>query len=179
VSTYDLTQFSGDLTAILKSDGLAGLPQVAEKLRTLLANPAFVAETFDETMTPGKRVLFHDPDTDVYVLAHVQPPSKKPGAPHSHGTSWAVYGNAKGSTEMTLWQRTNPETDAHAELAAVDTYILAEGQARTYSSGAIHSTYQPNKAWVIRVTGTDLDVLQRYRFNPNTDTIVQAPAGIR
>jgi hypothetical protein len=28
----------------------------------------------------------------------------------------------------------------------------------------IHSTAHPEKAWVIRVTGTDLDALPRYHF---------------
>ena len=176
MSMYDLAQFSSDLCAILKSDGQAGLPQVAEKLQRLLANPAFVAETFDDSMPPGKRVLFHDRETDVYVLAHVNTPAKRPGVPHSHGTSWAVYGNAKGSTAMTIWRRVNPATDAHAELIVVDAYTLAEGQSRPYAGGAIHSTRQLEKTWVIRVTGTDLDVLPRYRFNPSADTMLPAPA---
>ena len=179
MSTYGLAQFSDDLRAILKSDGQAGLPRVAEKLQQLLANPAFVAETFDDSTPAGKRVLFHDPDTDVYVLAHVHERSKKPGLPHSHGTSWAVYGNAKGSTNMTIWRRVNPETDAHAELTVVDKYQLGEGQARLYPAGAIHSTEQPEKAWVVRVTGTDLDVLPRYRFNRNTDRMLEVPIGNR
>lgn len=133
------------MCAILKSDGQAGLPRVGEKLQQLLANPAFVGETFDDSMPPGKRVLFHDLQTDVYVLAHVNAPSEKPGAPHNHGTSWAVCGNAKGSTGMTIWRRANPETDTPAELIPVDEYTLGEGQARPYPSGAIHSTRQLEK----------------------------------
>lgn len=179
MSTYGLTEFSDDLRVIVKSDGQAGLPRVAEKLQQLLANPAFVAETFDDSIPPGKRVLYHDPETDVYILAHVHAPSPKPGLPHSHGKSWAVYGNAKGSTEMTLWRRENPESEDHAELAAIDKYVLAQGQARPYPSGAIHSTNQPGKAWVVRVTGTDLDVLPRYRFNGKADKILEAPAASR
>jgi hypothetical protein len=37
----------------------------------------------------------------------------------------------------------------------------------------IHSTAHPKKAWVIRVTGTDLDNLPRYRFRPKMDKIVE------
>lgn len=176
MSAYGLTEFSEDLRAIVKSDGQAGLQRVADKLQQLLANPAFVADTFDDSIPPGKRVLYHDPETDVYVLAHVHAPSARPGLPHSHGTSWAVYGNAKGSTEMTLWRRENPESDDHAELAVIDKYVLGQGQARTYPSGAIHSTNQPGKAWVIRVTGTDLDVLPRYRFNSKADKMLATSA---
>lgn len=147
MSAYGLTEFTADVHAIVKDEGQAGLLHVAEKLQQLLANPAFVSATFDEGMPPGKRVLHHDSQTDVYVLAHVHNPSPQPGLPHSHGTSWAVYGNAKGATEMTLWRRMNLETNDHAELAVADKYVLGEGQARCYPSGAIHSTNQPGKAW--------------------------------
>lgn len=174
MSTYDLPQFCEDLGIILKEDGPAGLPRVARKLKDLLANPAFVAATFSDEMPPGKRVLFHDPETDAYVLAHVQQ-ADKVGSPHSHGASWAVYGNARGFTEMTEWRRINPPGEDHADLVLTDKYRLDEGEARFYGPGAIHSTAQPQKAWVIRVTGTDLDVLPRYHFKPGSDRIVELP----
>lgn len=179
MSVYGLTDFTTDLRAILEAEGQSGLGRVAEKLEALLANPAFVAATFDDAIPPGKRVLWHDAETDAYVLAHVHAPSPAPGLPHSHGTSWAVYGNALGATEMTIWRRTNAPTDDHAELTVADTYTLEPGHARPYPSGAIHSTNQPGKAWVIRVTGTDLDRLPRYRFNRSTDKMVEAPVTSR
>ena len=172
MSSYDLAKFCADVHDIVRAEGQDGLPHVAEKLRLLLANPAFVAATWDESTPPGKRVLHHDPDTDVYVLAHVHPAGRAPGAPHSHGTSWAVYGNAKGFTDMTLWKRLNAESDDHAELVVADRYRLDEGQAQSYPSGAIHSTLQTGKAWVVRITGTDLDVLPRFRFKPGRDAII-------
>ncbi len=174
MSTYDLTSFSHDVNAILSAEGVDGLPRVAEKLRLLLANPAFVAATFDAN-SPAKRVLHHDAQTDAYVLAHVHPGGKAPGAPHSHGTSWAIYGNARGYTDMTIWRKTNAAADDRAELAVVERYRLNEGEARVYPAGTIHSTNQPEPAWVVRVTGTDLDVLPRFRFKPDRDAIVEAP----
>jgi len=180
MSTYDLPAFCADIHDIVIAEGQAGLPRIAEKLRALLANPDFIAATWDVTTPPGKRVLHHDPETDVYVLAHVHPAGRAPGAPHSHGTSWAVYGNARGFTDMTLWKRVNPEADEHAELVVAERYRLEEGAAQAYPSGAIHSTLQPEPAWVVRVTGTDLDVLPRFRFKPGRDTILEAPvAGSR
>jgi hypothetical protein len=179
MSAYGLSDFTRDLREILQADGQAGLERIAEKLETLLANPAFVAETFTDDLPPGKRVLYHDPETDAYVLAHVHAPSASPGLPHTHGASWAVYGNARGATEMTIWKRVNPPSDDHAKLAVADTYLLEAGDARPYASGAIHSTNQPGKAWVIRVTGTDLDTLPRYRFNRATDKMVAATSAGR
>jgi hypothetical protein len=177
VSAYDLPRFCADLRAILEADGTDGLPAVARKLEALLANPAFVAATFSASDPPGKRELYHDPQTDAYVLAHVHVPSKVPGTPHSHGTSWAVYGNARGVTDMTVWRRVNAESEDHAELVAADRYRLGEGEARPYPSGTIHSTFQPEDAWVVRVTGTDLDALPRFRFKADRDKILQTPVG--
>ena len=98
---YTLSQFCKDANAILKSHPQAeALPKVAERLGELLVNPQFVAETFNDDTPVGRRELFHDPELDFYVLAHVQEGGKT-GRPHSHGTSWAIYGNAKNLTEMT------------------------------------------------------------------------------
>ena len=163
---YTLDQFCGESHAILKSKPLAGaLPQIADRLAQLLSNPAFVAATFSTDMPPGKRVLHHDPELDFYVLAHVQEGGKT-GKPHSHGASWAIYGTARGVTEMTEWRRINGTDEEGAVLEKAKEYALGPGQTQAYGSGVIHSTAHPQKAWVIRVTGTDLDAIPRYRSDP-------------
>jgi hypothetical protein len=178
---YTLKDFCTDASATLKAKPLAdALPLVAEKLGTLLVNPAFVAETFNDDMPPGKRVLFHDPELDYYVLAHVQEGGKT-GKPHSHGTSWAIYGNAKNVTEMTEWKRTNPTSEDHYELKATSKYGLGPGQTRSYGPNVLHSTAHKDKCWVIRVTGTDLDKLPRYHFRKQDKFLVRAltaPKGV-
>jgi hypothetical protein len=172
---YTLDEFCKDLSTTLKSKGESGLADIAERLSQLLANPAFVSATFAEDTPLGKRDLWHDPETDVYVLAHVQEGGKV-GKPHSHGASWAIYGTARGVTEMTEWRRVNAADAEGAELERTEQYALGPGQTRAYASGLIHSTAHPQKAWVIRVTGTDLDAIPRYRFRPKTDKIVE-PTG--
>jgi hypothetical protein len=171
---YTLSQFCSEARLLLKSEPLPNaLEKIAERLRDLLSNPVFVAETFDDDMAPGRRVLHHDVESDVYVLAHVQE-GQKVGKPHSHGASWAIYGNARASTEMTEWRRTNPQGEEHAVLEATRTYRLGPGETRAYGPGVIHSTAHPEKAWVIRVTGTDLDLLPRYRFGQKDRIVEQA-----
>jgi hypothetical protein len=161
---YSLNDFCTDARAVLEAKPLdAALPEIANRLSQLLANPSFVAETFHDDMPPGRRVLYHDTGLDFYVLAHVQEGGKA-GKPHSHGSSWAVYGNAKNVTEMTEWRRTNPEGDDHVELVATSKYGLGPGQTRAYGPNVIHSTAHKQMAWVIRVTGTDLDKMPRYHF---------------
>ncbi len=169
---YTLAEFCTDLTSTLRSKGQSGLPDIAAKLSVLLQNPDFVAETFAEDTPIGKRELWHDPETDVYVLAHVQQGGKV-GKPHSHGASWAIYGTARGVTEMTEWRRVNPADEAGAVLEKSTHYALGPGQTRGYASGLIHSTTHPQQAWVIRITGTDLDAIPRYHFRASTDKILE------
>ena len=171
---YTLDEFCADTRSFLKAQPLPdALAQISDRLGRLLSEPAFVAATFSDDMPPGRRVLHHDPETDFYVLAHVQE-GNKTGKPHSHGASWAVYGNARAHTEMTEWRRTNPEGEPHAVLEAASKYRLEPGDTKAYGPGVIHSTAHPEKAWVIRVTGTDLDALPRYRFGKQDRILAKA-----
>jgi hypothetical protein len=169
---YGLEQFRKDAHDILvKGQDKVALDAVAEKLKQLVSNPEFVKVTFNEETPPGKRELWHDPETDAYVFAHVQRAGKG-GQPHSHGRSWAIYSNCRGDTDMAEWRRTNPETDDHAELTVASRYRIGPGQAKAYGPGVIHSTAHPAKAWVVRVTGGNLDKVPRFHFDPRKDRIL-------
>lgn len=171
---YELQEFCADANAVLKAQGATGksLEQIAGKLAKLLANPVFVAGAFSEDMPAGQYPVHHDTETDFHVLAHVQAGGKT-GKPHSHGASWAIYGIARGYTDMTEWRRINAETDDAVELEVSDKYRLRQGQTRAYGPNVIHSTAHPEKAWVMRVTGTDLDSIPRYHFRPQRDRILE------
>ena len=170
---YTLDAFCADISRAIKAEGEAGLPKLAEKLSDLLKNPDFVAQAFSDSDPVGRKELWHDPETDVYVLAHVQALGHA-GRPHSHGKSWAIYGTARGHTDMTEWRRVNPASEDNAELVQTDAYRLGPGQTRAYGPHMIHATAHPEeKTWVVRVTGTDLDNLPRYRFHPKKDKILE------
>lgn len=171
---YTLEQFCSDCTATLKNSPQveAGLPKIAEKLKQLLVNRDFIAATFQDATPPGKRALYHDPETDYYVMAHVQEAGKA-GSPHSHGASWAIYGNVLGATTMTEWRRVNPENEDHAVLEISDKYSIGPGQSRAYGPNTIHSTAHQEKCWVIRITGGDLDKIPRFQFHPRKDKILE------
>jgi hypothetical protein len=171
---YTLKEFCADHHALLTSgQPLAeALPKIAEKLSVLLRNPEFVAESFSDDTPVGKRTLHHDADTDVYVLSQVfEGPMN--GSPLSAGATLALYGSARAVTEMTEWRRVNPESEEQAVLEPVANYSLGPGDTRAYGPGVLHSTRHPGKAWVIRVTGTDLDAIPRFRFRPKTDRIIE------
>ena len=171
---YELADFCKDAHTALKAQPLqAALDDIATRLRALLANPAFVAATFNDETPIGKRELYHDAETDFYVLAHVQAPGKT-GSPHSHGSSWAIYGNARGYTDMTEYRRVNGAEAEASVLEKSDHYRLNAGESRAYGPDVIHSTAHPEKAWVVRITGTDLDHLPRFHFKKSRDRMVEA-----
>ena len=168
----DLDSFCTDTRLALQQQPLASaLPLIARRLQDLLANEEFVNACFDEDTPAGKRLLYRDDATGFLVLAHVQPAGKG-GAPHDHGASWAVYGNARGRTDMTEYRRVNDAQQAHAVLMPQAPYSLNSGQTRAYPSGTVHATAHPEKAWVLRITGTDLDEIPRYRFRKALDTLL-------
>ena len=74
---------------------------------------------------------------------------------------------------MTEWERVNDEAEDHAALKQSARYRLGEGEAHAYGPGVIHSTEHAEKAWVIRITGTNLANVPRYRFDPKTDLILE------
>lgn len=172
---YALDDFCRECRDLIKSGAsLTGiLPQMSQRLAMLLENKAFIASAFRPEDDFSKKLLHHDRETDFYVLAHVHQGPKE-GPPHSHGASWAIYGTAMGVTGMKEWRRVNPESEAHAVLQVAEHYELKKGQSRAYGPHMLHSTIHPAKAWVIRVTGTDLDQLPRYRFKKGRDQIIAA-----
>ena len=45
------------------------------------------------------------------------------------------------------------------------------GKAALFDTGTIHSTAHPDKARWVRVTGTDLDTIERYSYDPERKTM--------
>ena len=116
-------------------------------------------------MPLGLKALYEDKDLGFQVLAHVNDKARK-SPPHDHGASWAIYGQATGHTDMIEWERTD-SGGTHAELKEVKRYRLKPGTAGIYQNGAIHSIDYPDRARFIRVTGTNLDKINRVRFDLN------------
>jgi hypothetical protein len=169
---YDLDQFVSDCRSILKRDpGPAGREQVRVALERLLANKEFVETYCGEQVPRGLKVLYEDSDLGFQVLAHINDKARK-SPPHDHGASWAIYGQATHYTDMIEWERedngANPE---HAKLKPVKSYRLLPGHAGTYEDGKIHSIDYPDRSRFVRVTGTNLDNIQRVRFDLDTGKV--------
>jgi len=169
--TYSFDEFCADTrSAIQTMKGAEAHEAVRGNLEKLLSNEAFVAENCGPDAEPGIRTIYRDEETDFNVLVHVYDQGKK-GPPHDHGTSWAVYGQAVGWTDMTGWRRLDKGTGVeNAEIAQDRTVRLEPGMAGKFEVGEIHSIEFPAGARFVRVTGTDLDAIPTLRFNPEAGT---------
>jgi len=171
---YDLDAFVSDCRSVLKHDpGPKGREEVRVALERLLANKAFVEEHCGEQAPRGLKVLYEDPELGFQVLAHINDKARV-SPPHDHGASWAIYGQATHHTDMTEWAREDggagPDT---AKLKSVKKYRLLPGHAGIYQDGTIHSIDYPDHARFVRVTGTNLDKINRLRFDLETGKVHQ------
>ena len=75
---------------------------------------------------------------------------------------------------MTEWERSDDGSDStHADLKPVKKYRLNPGQAGIYQDGKIHSIDYPDYARFVRVTGTNLDKINRIRIDLETGEVHQ------
>ena len=170
--TYDLDQFIADCRTILaREPGPAGREQVRVRLEQLLANPDFVRRTCGDDAPQGLKVLYEDRELGFQILAHVNDKARV-SPPHDHGASWAIYGQAIKYTDMIEWEREDDGADAtRAKLRPAKKYRLNPGHAGIYQDGKIHSIDYPDKSRFIRVTGANLDKIDRVRFDLKTGAV--------
>ena len=174
---YELQQFIDDTRAALKRDsGPAGRESVRQNLERLLENKDFVAQTCGDDVPTGLKVLYEDKDLGFQVLAHVNDKARK-SPPHDHGASWAIYGQAKLWTDMIEWKREDDGKDPkHAKLKPADVYRLNPGHAGIYQDGKIHSIDYPDKSRFVRVTGCNLDRIDRISIDLKSGEVRQMAA---
>ena len=173
-ASYELDEFIADCRSTLKRDpGPAGREQVRQNLERLLHNADFVEKYCGENVERGLNVLYEDPELKFQVLAHVNDKARV-SPPHDHGASWAIYGQAKLWTDMIEWKRLDDGKDpTHAKLEPEKKYRLNPGQAGIYQNGAIHSIDYPDKSRFVRVTGTNLDMINRISIDLKTGNVKQ------
>ena len=171
---YDLEQFIIDCRSILARDpGPAGRERVRLNLERLLNNKDFIENYCGDDAPSGLKVLYEDRELGFQILAHVNEKARI-SPPHDHGSSWAIYGQATKYTDMIEWVREDDGKDPkHARLKPMKKYRLTPGKAGIYQDGAIHSIDYPDHARFIRVTGTNLDKINRIRIDLKTGEVEQ------
>src|SRR5918992_1829695 len=96
---YTLEQLSADIRKTLKEDaGPAGKQAVSGLVSKVLLDQEFVARHLTPDQCKPRKVLYEDPELGFCICGHVYE-SAANGAPHDHGSSWAIYGVAEGDTE--------------------------------------------------------------------------------
>jgi hypothetical protein len=161
---YTLNQLAADIRETLKADaGPAGRAKVNVFVQRALTDPAFIAAELGER-APGanpRQVLYEDPELGFCICGHVYD-GPAHGTPHDHGSSWAIYGQATGVTEMTDWRIVEVgKGEAPSLVEPVRTYRMQPGDAHLYDVGAVHSPKRDAAVKLIRIEGKNLDRVRR------------------
>jgi predicted metal-dependent enzyme (double-stranded beta helix superfamily) len=159
-----LQQFSSKCHDILKAEpGPAGREKVRALLESALKDKDFVAGALDDN-TPERKILYEDPELRFCILAH-QYKGAKVSPPHDHGPSWAIYGQARGETEMSDYKLLEPATaEKPGKVSKVKTYKLTPGVAHVYNEGDLHSPTRTAPTRLIRIEGVNMEKVKRLKF---------------
>lgn len=170
--SYSLQDFSRDAREILKNgSSRSDVEKVKTHMERLLVEPQFVKEYFGDKQPLGLHRIYVDPQLGFEAMTYRYTEARKSN-PHDHGDSWAIYGQVAEYTEMTLWQRTDGGADPdYAKLKAGTPYRLTPGKAGVYYGRELHSTATPVNTRYLRVTGTDLENIERLRIDAATGKI--------
>src|SRR5512146_1320248 len=162
--THTLEQFAAACHDFLKTNpGPAGRNEVCALLQDVLKDEQFIAAHFSE-QTPERKVLYEDPELGFCILAHSYKGAKT-SAPHDHGPSWAIYGQARGETEMSDYQLLEPASPAKpGKVRKTRTYKLTPGAAHVYNEGDLHSPRRENSTLLIRIEGINMEKVKRLKF---------------
>lgn len=159
---YTLDALAGDIRNTLKQEpGSEGRRKASALVEKALTDRGFLAEVFGPDRTRKRDVIYEDPELGFCICAHVYT-DQAIGQPHDHGSSWAIYGQAEGVTEMTDWKIIKKGAGEEPSLVEpVRTYKLEPGMAKFYDVGAVHSPKRDSATKLIRIEGKNLDTVKR------------------
>jgi hypothetical protein len=85
--------------------------------------------------------------------------------PHDHGPSWAIYGQARGETEMSDYELLEPASEAKpGKVRKIRTYKLTPGVAHVYNEGDLHSPTRTASTHLIRIEGVNMEKVRRLKY---------------
>jgi predicted metal-dependent enzyme (double-stranded beta helix superfamily) len=162
--TQTLQAFAAKCRDILKAENNpAGRKKVSALLQEALKDEDFVASNFTDS-SPERKILYEDPDLGFCILAHNYTGPKE-SAPHDHGPSWAIYGQARGETAMSDWQLIEPASaEKPGKVKKARDYKLTPGVAHVYNEGDLHSPSRAGATRLIRIEGTNMEKIKRFKF---------------
>jgi hypothetical protein len=161
---YTLEQFAAGCRGILESDpGPEGRKKVCALVQDVLKDKAFTTRHLGDDV-PERKILYEDPRVGFCILAHVYKNAKE-SQPHDHGSTWAIYGQADGSTVMSDWDVLQPATaSTPGKVRRARIYALEPGMAHVYNEGDVHSPRRDGPTRLIRIEGQNMDRIKRFAF---------------
>ena len=161
---YTLEQFAKEVHDALKAEpGPNGRKKVVDIVQNVLKDEAFVAKHVGDDV-PERKILYEDGELGFCILAHNYHGAKESN-PHDHAHSWAIYGQAKGETEMSDWDKLEPATpDTPGKVKRRRFYTLKPGMAHVYNEGDLHSPRREGATKLIRIEGTNMDKVKRLSY---------------
>ncbi len=159
-----LESFAQACHDILKADpGPDGRKKVCALVEDALKDPEFVRSALPDTL-PERKVLYEDPELGFCILGHLYKGAKQ-SAPHDHGPSWAIYGQAEGRTMMDDWELLEPAApDRPGKVRHVRAYALTPGMAYVYNEGELHSPRRDDTTKLLRIEGMNMDRVKRLSY---------------
>lgn len=159
---YTLEQFSQECHDAYKADqSEKGLEQVRQCLEKALRDEEFVNTHMGPDNTNPRTILYEDPEFGFCIVAHVHT-GPKGGHPHDHGPTWAIYGQAEGTTTMTEWKVVKKGSGSEPTLVEPEkTYEMTPGTAVAYPPFTVHSPDRTASTKLIRIEGKNLDHVER------------------
>ena len=161
---YTIETFATECQRLLKADASPG---GREKVRLLvedvLRDEKFIGEYLNER-TPDRQVVYEDPELGFCICAHMSHGAKEAN-PHDHGSSWAIYGQAVGETEMSDWEVLDkPRDGLPGKVRRVRVYSLKPGMAYVYNEGDVHSPRRESTTGLIRIEGKNTQKMTRLPY---------------
>jgi hypothetical protein len=149
--------------ALTDEPGPAGREKVCALVRDVLKDEAFVAKHLGDDVSERK-ILYEDPRLGFCILAHNYRGAKE-SAPHDHGPTWAIYGQARGETVMSDWTVVEPAAEGRpGKVRLVRSYTLTPGMAHVYNEGQLHSPRRDAPTRLIRIEGRNVEKLHRLAY---------------
>jgi hypothetical protein len=161
---HTLDQFAKECREALKAEpGPGGRKKVVDIVQNVLKDDAFVTRYIGDEV-PERKILYEDAELGFCILAHNYQGAKESN-PHDHAHTWAIYGQAKGETQMSDWDKIEPATaDKPGKVKHRRVYTLKPGMAHVYNEGDLHSPRREGATKLIRIEGTNMDKVKRLSY---------------
>jgi hypothetical protein len=165
--SYTLKELAADIHRTLTDDsGAAGKAAVCRLVSRAATDPDFVATHLKDRPAGAqpREILYEDPQLGFCICGHVYD-REAIGSPHDHGSSWAIYGQATGVTEMTDWKIVEQGDGEKPTLVEpVRTYVMQPGDVHLYDVGMVHSPKRDAAVKLLRIEGQNLDHMRRAKI---------------